>query len=304
MRELVRQIGSLHALVAFESAARLNSFTKAAAELGVSQPAVSQSVRQLEDALATRLFQRGHRRIALTDAGELLYFDVRQGFERISSTVQHITRQGQPDHVTLSVSTAFANYWVVPRLQDLHERHPEIDLRLQTTDKELDLAQEGLALGVRRGRGEWPGYHARLLAPEQLWAIASPGWLATNPPVDSIAAVAAATLIHLDEPFRTRPAWRDWFAANTYRFVDTGSGLRLNDYALVLQATIAGEGIALGWHHVSEKLFDQGLLEPVGDWCWETGEGFYLIWSETTPLTDAARTLRDWILFQANSEPV
>ncbi len=296
MKNLFTQLGSLHSLVAFESAARLSSFTRAAEEIGVSQPAVSQAVRQLENAIGSRLFHRRHRQIALTDAGELLYYDVRQGFERISSTVQHLTRQGQPDHVTLSVSTAFANYWVVPRLQDLHQHHPEIDLRLQTTDKELDLAQEGLALGVRRGNGLWPGYQSRLLSPERLSAVASPGWLNRNRSISSVAALAQSTLIHLDGPYRERPSWPDWFAAFEHRFSDNGSGLRLNDYALVLQASIAGEGIALGWEHVSEKLIAQGLLQRVGSWRWETGAGFYLVWSDNTELTTAARTVRDWIL--------
>lgn len=140
MRELLKSIESLNHLSAFEASARLGSFTNAAKELGVSQPAISQSVRKLEDAIGTQLFHRRHRIITLTDAVELLKNDVSQGFERILATVKYLQNHRRGQHVTLSVSTAFANYWMVPRLQNFHERHPDIDLRVQTTDKDLDIA--------------------------------------------------------------------------------------------------------------------------------------------------------------------
>ena len=163
MRELIKSIESLNHLSAFEASARLGSFTNAAKELGVSQPAISQSVRKLEDAIGTKLFHRRHRIITLTDAGELLRNDVYQGFERILTTVKYLQNQRRGGHVTLSVSTAFANYWMVPRLQNFHEQHPEIDLRMQTTDKDLDLAQEGISLAIWRGNGNWPGYALSLI---------------------------------------------------------------------------------------------------------------------------------------------
>jgi DNA-binding transcriptional LysR family regulator len=286
----------------FEAAARHRSFTRAAQELNVSQPAVSASVRQLETALRTRLFSRGHRSVALTQAGEMLYYDVSGGFGRILETARLLRKQGQQSHVTLSVSTAFATYSMVPRLENFNRSHRAIDLRLQTTDKDFDLAQEGVSLGVRRGRGDWPGYHAALIAREELLPVASPRTAAAIGPVDTLAQLAGQRLIHLEEPYRPRPSWRDWFAAHGHHFDDTGEGLRLNDYALVLQAAMAGEGIATGWRHVTRILLRQGLLVPVGNWCTRTDSGFYLIWSANAALTPEAEVVRDWIIASAEAD--
>lgn len=298
MRELLRSIGSLHSLAVFEAAARLGSFTKAAEELNVSQPAVSQAVRRLEELIGVPLFRRGHRSIELTDAGALLQHDVSESFVRVLSTVRHLGRLARTGHVTLSVSTAFANYWMVPRLQDFRARHPGVDLRLQTTDKEVDLAQEGIALGVRRGEGVWKGYEAALIAPEVLSAVASPGFLAQQAPISDLSTLRHAPLIHLEEPYRVRPSWQDWFKALGQDYRDEGEGLRLNDYALVLQAAMAGEGIAMGYAHVVEPLTEKRLLAKAGPWEHRTGMGYFLVWSERTTLSPAATHVRDWILAQ------
>ena len=296
MRKLLRQIDSLHHLAVFDAAARHGSFTRAAEELNVSQPAISQSIRKLEAAIGVTLFRRLHRSIALTDAGAMLAHDVAEAFGRVQATVSHLGALGHSDHVTLSVSTAFANYWMVPRLQAFRERYPSLDLRLQTTDKELDLAQEGISLGVRRGKGDWAGYDTALIAKERLIAIASPAWIvAHGAPVDP-AALAKAPLITLEEPFRARPSWRDWFAHFGVDYRDSGAGLRLNDYALVLQATIAGEGIAMGYAHVTRGLIEQGLLTPLGGWAYETDQGYYLVWSDRSEISENAAIVRDWIV--------
>ena len=298
LRELVR---SPHHLMVFEAAARHGSFTRAAGELNVTQPAVSLAVRQLEETLGVPLFRRLHRAIALTEAGERLYRDVSDGFRRMADTARQIRQRRDGPHVTLSVSTAFANYWMVPRLAIFHRDCPGIDLRLQTTDKDLDLDEEGVSLGVRRGLGAWPGYEAATFATEVLRPLASPAFLAANGTPSSLEELAAARLIHLEEPFRPRPTWRSWFEAHGTSFQEDGAGLRLNDYALVLQAAMAGEGIALGWRHVTESLIAQSLLAPVGRWALETENAFYLVWSDRTRLSDTADAVRRWVLSPARS---
>ena len=136
MQELWKLVSSPRHLLVFEAAARCLSFTLAARELSVSQPAVSLSIRQLESSLGTPLFIRGHRTLALTHAGARLFSDVSMGFDRILTSAQSLHDRAQRDHVTLSASSAFANYWMVPRLAQLHSAFPDIDLRLQTSDRE------------------------------------------------------------------------------------------------------------------------------------------------------------------------
>ncbi|NVK30170.1 MAG: LysR family transcriptional regulator [Gammaproteobacteria bacterium] len=296
MKELYHHVENLNYLAIFEASARLLSFTRAAEELGISQPAVSQAVRKLEQNLGLRLFMRHHRRLALTDAGERLADTVSQSLGRILNTVESITHIAHAKHVTLAVSTAFANYWLVPRLQRFHQRYPEVDLRLQTTDKDLDLAVEGISLGVRRGKGVWSGYQSTSIARESICVVASPQFIAKHGTPSSIEQLATMNLIHLEEPHRERPKWADWFASFGYHYVDRGDGLRLNDYALVLQATMAGEGLAMGYRHVLDALFAQKLIEPVGGWRWLTGYEYFLVWSAQSKLSPDAAYVRDWIV--------
>jgi len=293
MHELVRKIESTRHLVVFESASRLGSFTKAAKELNVSQPAISQSVRRLEAAIGVQLFVRSHRSIRLTIAGERLAKDVTDGFERISTTIQSLSQIHHGQHVTLSVSTAFANYWMVPRLKDFHTQNPQIDIRLQTTDRELDLGSEGISLGIRRGHGNWPEYESIEIAKEVLFPVASPNFLKAYHVTEPEGM--QSDIIHLEEPFRPRPSWADWYAANSLSYAGEGRGLRLNDYALVIQAAMAGEGIALGWEHIVSKILKQNLLRRIGTLEWRTGMSFYLIWTKNQPLSEDAKTVRDWI---------
>ncbi len=296
MQNLQHIIASLNHLAVFEASARLCSFTKAAEELGVSQPAVSQSIRQLETAIGIKLFKRNHRIISLTTAGASLKTDVAQGLGQIAHAIELLQRQGRGKHVTLSVSSAFAHYWMVPRLQNFRKLNPQVDLRMQQTEMELDLDQEGISLAVWRGDGNWRGYHSALLATESISILASPSWVQNNPAVNSLKDLNNCSLIVLEEPHRYRPSWADFFDAFGQVYKEDGGGLRLNDYTLVLQAGLAGEGPIFGWDHITRHLVEAGLLVRLGDWCWESGAGFYLVWSQEADLTTEAEATRDWII--------
>jgi len=302
MNELRRLIHSPHHLFVFEVCGRLLSFTRAAAELGVSQPAVSLTIRQLEQAIGQTLFHRQHRAIRLTESGEHLYNEVSISLERILQIAREVNREPAAALVTLSISTAFANYWVIPKLTRLHNSHPDIDLRLQVVDRDLDLEHEKVSLGIRRGRGNWTGYQSSSIAREELFAVASPSYLATHGVPGSIEDLKRHQFVHLEEPFRPRPQWRDWFQSFDHDFVDKGEGLRLNDYALVIQAAMAGEGIAMGWRHVVDSMITARLLVPVLPQSWITGEEFHLIWSDKTTLSESAQQVRDWMIEEARIE--
>lgn len=296
MQNLWKLISSPRHLLVFEAAARTGSFTRAAEELNVQQPAVSASIKQLEMSLGTMLFTRAHRSVTLTHAGERLFNEVSSSFERIHQTARMISQRSEHAHVTLSASTAFAHYWMVPRLAEFHTSHPDVDLRLQTSEREPDIGAEGISLAVRRGSGHWPGCESHLIAPEVIAPIASPRVNASAIHLVTIAGLLNQSLIHLEEPIRDRPGWADFFAFWNVPFTEPKTGLRLNDYALVLQAAIAGEGFAFGWQHVTHHLITQGLLVARDEWAWATGAGFYLVWSSDAALSHEAQKVRDWII--------
>ncbi|MGQ7845231.1 LysR substrate-binding domain-containing protein [Granulosicoccus sp. 3-233] len=303
MQDLWKLVSSPRHLMVFEAAARHQSFTRAAEELHTHQPAVSTAIKQLEQSLGVVLFIREHRKVALTSAGARLHSDVTRSLEQILLSARSVQQLTVADHVTLNSSSAFSHYWLMPRLVELHARHPDIDLRIQSSDREPDIDAENISLAVRRGNGDWLGCHAALIADEAIYPVASPQVMSKVQDVHGRPNLEKQPLIHLEEPVRDRPGWRQWFEHFDYTTRPPDNGLILNDYALVLQAAIAGEGIAFGWWHVTDRLIRQGVLAARKDWTWKTGLGFYLVWSKKHELTGAAAQTRDWILETCRSEP-
>jgi len=299
MKLLRRAIPSPSTLLIFEAAARLGSFTRAAEELGMTQAAVSYGIRSLERGLRVSLFLRNHRMVRLTEIGQRFSHDVSIGLAHIQQSVAAIQRMQADRHVTLSVSTSFASFWMLPRLAAFRVAHPDIELRFLATDRDVDIASENIALGIRRGAGDFAGYEAALLAEEYIYPVSTSTYLngalggLGNGRV-TIADLPRLNLIHLEEPLRFRPTWRDWFAAQGQRFVDSGEGLCLNDYALVVQATLEGQGVALGWGHLVDHLVARGALTRVVDVVWRTGSSFWVVWSGQ--LTPEAQRVRDWLI--------
>lgn len=286
-------------MIVFEAAGRLRSFSRAATELGITQAAVSYAIKQLEQSLEQPLFVRRHRHVELTEPGLRFHQDVALGLSHISRSADALRQHKADRHVTLSVSTAFVSHWLLPRLADFHRALPAIDLRLQTTDRDLDLAAEGLALGVRRGDGVWENCQALLLAREEIFAVASPHYLAKAKLPAGLVNLPRHRLIHLEEPIRPRPTWNEWFRAQGINYRDENLGLRLNDYALVLQAAVDGEGVALGWRHLVEGLLARGALKKVVPQSLKTGLGFYVAWPTGRPLSAEAAEVRDWLVAAA-----
>ena len=296
MQDLWKLLSSPKHLVAFEAAARHASFTLAAEELNVQQPAISASVKQLESSLGVALFERSHRRVNLTTSGKRFYSDVSRVFDQLLVSAQAIHNTTQNEQVTLNASSAFNFYWMMPRLRDLRKAHPNIDLRLQSSDREPNIDTENISLAIRRGNGVWADCNSAFIDREVIYPVASPRVMSTAINLKTVANLKNERLIHLEEPIRDRPTWKDWFANFNVPFDQPSSGIRLNDYALVLQAAIAGEGFAFGWKHQTDPLIDQGVLVGRKEWSWETGLGFYLVWSKNQKLSPQAELIRDWIL--------
>lgn len=288
------------ALFAFEAAGRLASFTEAGRELGMSQAAVSHAIRGLELSLGQRLFHREHRRVRLTDAGARFFADVTQALGLIRKSAGALRTAAGGGHVTLAASTAFAAYWMMPRLQLFRDALPGVDLRLQTSERDLDILAEGIPLAVRGGQpADWPEHDALALAEEEVVAVASPGYVARFGQPETLAELSRHRLIHLDEPYRPAVDWGDWFESAGMARQQVPRGLVINDYVLVLQAVLEGQGIALGWRHLTGRLVETGLLLQIGSHTMRTGQSFHVIWPRSRPLSPQAATVRDWLAAQA-----
>ncbi len=240
-------------LRSFEAAARHASFTRAAAELCVTQGAVSQQVKQLETALGRALFLRGARALALTPEGERLQAVVHDAFRAIDATLAQLRRPGDaPRTVVLSCSPSFAMGWLTPRLGDFFREHPGIDLKVQGEFHGLDqarMAREGIDAAVRFDLGRYGSLPARRILDEWLLPVASPAFLAAHPRLRTPADLRPAWLLHDASPWDGAgefEEWRFWLDRAGADLPDLSAGRRFNLSQLALAAAASGQGIALG----------------------------------------------------------
>ncbi len=297
MKSLRHLLPSAGALIAFEAAGRHGSFTRAAEELGMSQAAVSLAVRTLEESLAVRLFHRRHRHVELTEAGARFYSDVSLGLGHIRKSAEELRALGSERHVTLSASTAFASFWMLPRLAKFREDLPDIDLRIQTGDRDIDIVAEAIPLGIRSAPvGSFLGYEAGIIAPERIEAVANPAYVERAGMPARAEDLLSHRLIHLEEPYRPCTDWGDWFTSLNLPRPPLSSGLSINDYVLVIQAVMEGQGVALGWKHLTDRLVAAGLLVRLSDHVLETDRPFQLVWPKFGALSGPAAQVRDWLL--------
>ncbi|MCV2870277.1 LysR substrate-binding domain-containing protein [Defluviimonas sp. WL0002] len=299
METLRRILPSINSLIVFEAAGRLSSFSAAARELGMTQAAVSYAIHRLEQQLGRTLFLREFRRVRLSEVGQKFHTDVSIGLSHIQRSAQDIRATPTGNQVTLACSTAFASFWMVPRMTKFREDLPGVDLRIQTADRDLELETEGAPLGIRGGSAEeWPQLHAEVLASEEIYPVCGAKYLPQIRQPIQASDLLSCKLIHLEEPFRSATTWRDWFASVGVPGNQVPSGLKINDYVLVVQAVIEGQGIALGWRHLVEGLVEKGVLVRLTGHMVTTAKDFYVVWPKDRPLSHAAASVRDWLLDQ------
>ena len=287
---------SLDVLRVFESAARQLSFTAAAAELGSSQPAISQQIKRLEQQLAVRLFDRVYRGIVLTEAGTLLLRYAQDGLHSLDAGLQAVTAQQQHEVLQVATDFAFAAYWLMPRLQRFHQLHPEVDVSLITSERDLGTLSSEIDVAISFGDGRFKHAEAQLLFAEEVFAVCSPGLLKKRPPPLPVDALVELPLLHLRPESRNR--WFDWNGLfQAYGIVEAPSpgSLRFDNYTLLIQAAIAGQGVAIGWRHLVDELLAQKLLCRVCAEVAHSAYGYYLVLPERKRRQRLTQAFVDWL---------
>jgi putative choline sulfate-utilization transcription factor len=287
----------LHNLVFFESAVRHLSFTQVAEEFGTSQPAVSQRIAALEKELGTPLFKRAHRGVTLTQEGSNLYEAIRDHLAAIHAAVDKLRARRTRRVLTVATDFAFANFWLMPRLAAFQERRPELDVRIMTSQSMVDIRDEPVDLAISFGDGAWPGCDAQKILPELVVPVCSPELLARHDGARSAAEVMAMPLLHLESGSRTRwMTWPDWAQLQGLPAAAETQSLTLGNYPLVIQAAVAGRGVALGWRPLVDDLLKEGRLVAVPVPPLSTGRGYFLVNPQGHAPWEALDSLRSWIM--------
>src|SRR5690606_38473587 len=206
--------------------------------------------------LGAKLFYRGHHNLSLTPEGDQLMRCAEQCILLTEGAVTAISgrRKSQKDALLVAVSTSMARYWLLPRLPEIIAAIPQLRLWIHTVDRDVDLHAEGIDLNIVFGAHKYPDYDQFILWPEKVLPVCSPEFLREHGPFATLEDLLKVTLIHYEERVRPRMNWQGWFTANGIDHVVTHDEVRFADYALVLEAAMAGKGIALGWRPIVDDL--------------------------------------------------
>jgi len=280
----------LNALRAFEASARHLSFTRAAEELCVSQGAVSQQVKALEERLGVRLFRRLPRGLALTDEAERLAPMLQDAFDRISGLLERLRADAPREVLTVAAVGTFAVGWLLPRAGAFRAANPGVDLRLLTNNNKVDLAGEGLDYAIRFGDGAWRGTEAEELFAAPLSPLCAPGLARDLRGPGDLSGRVLLRSYRAEE-------WPAWFAAAGAPAVGA-AGPVFDSSQLMVQAAMRGEGVALAPPSMFAFELAQGWLER--PFAAEVRAGSYwLTRLRSRPVTGAMQAFRGWLLSEA-----
>jgi DNA-binding transcriptional LysR family regulator len=291
-----RLLPSLNAIRTFEAVARYNSFTRAAEELNVTQSAASRLVRSLEEYLQVPLFTRQSRRIELTDQGRFYNELVRDSLDLIEAgTVELISSKEGKGTLSIGMLPTFGTRWLVPRLPSFQEAHPEISLNIISSDGELDFTKERIDVAIRFGHGEWRDAIVDPLMGEEIQVVCSPKLMEGEHPITSYDSLRYHRLIR----HSTRPSsWDHWFRSVGAHREDQQWGPTLEHFFMVIQAAVAGLGVALLPTFLIEDDIRNGkLVTPFTDRIAGPG-AYYLITSAAKSELPRVKLFRKWLLDQ------
>jgi len=285
---------SLNGLRAFEAAARHLSFTRAAAELNVTQTAISHQIRRLEEQLGVRLFLRQSRALLLTREAQEYLPAVRAAFEDLRLATERLRRPEKAQALTVSTMASLAAKWLLPRLAGFQEAHPGIEVRISTSSHLVDFRREEVDVAIRYGRGRWPGLTADWLMAEDIFPVCSPALLTGAKPLKRPQDLAHHTLIHAT---LSREDWQLWLtAAGLPTALASRPGLNFDLSLMALQAAIDGLGVALGRTPFVEADIAAGRLVVPFDVKLPAEAGFYVVAPQETAETPKIALFRDWLI--------
>ncbi len=302
---MTKLLPSLDLLRGFEAAARHLSFTTAAKELFLTQSAVSRQIQTLEEQLGVALFERRHRAIVMTDAGQQLYRTTAQALRDLEETAVKIRAASNASQaVTVSCTLGFASLWLVPRLAGFNARFPAVDLRISASNQIVDIEREHIEVAVR--------YCPPALAPagsiklfgEEVFPVCSPQLVQREPhPLLTPGDLQHHTLLHLEMSMAPRPAllWPAWLEMAGVAQLKPAGSLRFSHYDQIITAAVEAQGVALSSSPLVQRLLRDGLLIAPFTQRLASPRAYHLVVSATSAARTEVRQLVDWLVSEAGT---
>jgi LysR family transcriptional regulator, glycine cleavage system transcriptional activator len=292
MRSRPLDLPPLNALRTFEVAARHASMTSAAHELGVTQTAVSHQIRLLEDHLAVKLFLRTPGHLELTGAGRAWAAALSDVFGRLHAANRRLRTPTRGERAIISITAipSFTAGWLVPHLGGFFAKHRDLDVRISPSERIVDLLVEPIDLGIRYGGSRYPGLVVEKLF-DDAWLVVCAPALARR--VRRLADLRRVPRLHDDEP----DGWATWLARRGAPDLQLGQARELTDSAMVVDAAIRGQGVALArWSLAADALAQGRLIQPFRAKPIPTGRAYHLVACAATLLRPEVAAFRAWLI--------
>lgn len=302
MRDMIKDyvrgdLPSLSSLLAVVAAGERGGFTAAAAALGITQSAVSREIRQIEERLGCTLFRRSPRGVELTPEGRQFLEAAQTGLQAIGDAVAKIRAQDAPRQLTIGADFAFSAHWLVPRLPLFTALEPHVDVRVITA-QHVERAIGDCDVAIVFGAGSWPGIAARRLNQETVFPVCAPNY-PTGPATGKPDWLAEANLLRLIDS-ADGSDWFDWPGYFTAAGLPVPErlprGQAYGNYPLVLQAAIAGQGVALGWSPSIDALIETGQLRRAHDFAARSTRGYFLARPQNAGANPTVEAFERWLL--------
>jgi LysR family glycine cleavage system transcriptional activator len=284
-------------LVAFESAASLESFTAAGRDLNVSESSISRKIRLLEQHFGCILFERGHRSVNITPKGKQLLNSIRPALLQLVAAAGDLAATNQKHTVTVAATHSAATLWLLPRLQQFNRDNLGIHIELRSSDNDEKCLADDVDLSILRGEGTWQNYRAQLLFGETVFPVCSPQYQQENISTEFLDDLGSHLLIDVSSEHLEWMNWRGWLQHSGKGNIEVDQSIVVNTYPLAIQAALDGFGIALGWKYLIDLHLGSGnLVIPWKNASVNTKSGYYLLVAQGRVKSPETRIVESWLL--------
>lgn len=286
-------------LRAFDVAARNLNLSAAAEEMSVTHAAVSRQVKQLEQRLGVRLFERLPRGLKLTVHGALLAEGTREAFDRLASAIEDVSAPAVRRKLSISTFSSLSTRWLMPRVQSFAEQFPDTDLQVSTSARLVDFSREDVDIALRFGGGQYPGLHVRPMFKPKEIVVAAPSLLKRGPPIKTFSDLKAHTLLHDD----SHRSWTHWLDAVGAKDVNPRRGVICGDRNSMLQAALEGGGVGITSEVFAASDLKSGRLVRLFDVEVSATFGIYAVCLPRRLNDPLITGTMDWLVREAQASP-